>query len=99
MLLAPVSPARFRATSIAMHCRPRQRPSSGIPWVRAWRDRADLPLDAADAEAAGDEHPVHPVELARRTLGVSQSSLGTHRMLTLASLANPPARSASVGDR
>src|SRR5262249_16518738 len=36
VLLAPASPARFRATSMATHCRPRHRPSSGILWVRAW---------------------------------------------------------------
>ena len=28
-------PATLRAYSITMHCRPRHRPSVGMPWVRA----------------------------------------------------------------
>ena len=34
-LLASEMPAMSRAASMTMHCRPRQSPSVGMPWVRA----------------------------------------------------------------
>jgi hypothetical protein len=60
---------------------------------------AELALDAADAEAARD---ADAVDVAERRAGalrvVSQSSDGTQR-IDPASLAKPPARSASVTER
>ena len=48
----------------------------------------------------GTQHRVDAVELrARRPPASAQSSEVTQRMSTLASLAKPPARSASVTDR
>ena len=67
---------------------------AGVP------DRADLALDAADPEAAGDQHTVHAGQRGRGARpGSAQSSEGTQRISTLARWANPPARSASVTDR
>ena len=66
---------------------------AGVP------DRADLALDAAHPEAAGTSTPSTPSSCRAAPSGVWQSSLVTHRMLTRASLANPPARSASAGER
>ena len=62
--------------------------------------RAELALDAADAEAAGHADRVDVLEvLARRRPGSSHSSEATQRRLTLASWAKPPARSASATER
>ncbi len=98
--LASARPARSRAHSITMHCRPRHRPSVGMQVLARVAQRADLALDAAHAEPAGDHHAVDAARArARRPRGVAQSSDGTQRMFTRASLAKPPARSASVTDR
>ena len=71
-----------------------------MPWVRAYVERADLALDAADAEAAGHADRVHVARGGgRRPPGSAHSSEGTQRRLTLASWAKPPARSASATER
>ena len=61
--LAPSMSATDRANSMTMHCRPRQSPSTGILRVRAYGERADLALDAADAEPARHAHPVDVAEV------------------------------------
>ena len=62
--------------------------------------RAELALDAAHAESAGNADAVEAGEvLLARPRASRHSSDGIHSMLTLVSLANPPARSASVTDR
>ena len=88
-----------RAASITMHCRPRHRPSTGNAVPARESDGADLALDAADAEAAGDQHAVHVVERRAAPGSVSQSSDATQRISTFARCLNPPARSASATDR
>ena len=57
--------------------------------------RAELALDAADAEPARNADPVHVGQGPAAPAGVSQESEAIQRMCTLAWLANPPARSAS----
>ena len=56
---APPSPARLRAASMTMHCRPEAQAQHRDPVDPGVVDRADLALDAADAEAAGDQHALH----------------------------------------
>ena len=98
--LAPARPARWRATSMVMHCRPRHRPRIGMPFSRAYRAAPILPSMPADAEPAGD-HDAVDARAARppRRPAVSQSSLGTQRSSTRARWANPAARIASLTDR
>ena len=63
-------------------------------------DRADLALDAAHAEPAGDQHALHVGQCRGGAgHGLMQSSEATQTISTLALLPKPPARSASVTDR
>ena len=93
-------PARWRAASITMHCRPRHRPSVGMPLLAGVPERADLALDAADAEPARDHDAVDAGERLRPLRPGSRTRRrrpsGSSPALRWA---NPPARSASVTDR
>ena len=62
----------MRAASMTMHCRPRHSPRTGSPLLAGVADGADLALDAADAEAAGDRarRPRRRV-LPRRRVGLA----------------------------
>ena len=61
--------------------------------------RAEFAFEAADAEAAGNADRVDAARDCTAPSWVSHSSEGTQRILTLVSLAKPPARRASVTDR
>ena len=69
-LFAPARPARSRATSMTMHCRPRQRPRSGILCSRAYRIAPILPSMPRTPKPPGIRMPSTPVELAGRVVGV-----------------------------
>ena len=86
---------------MTMHCRPEAQAEQRDAVARGRSVIAPtLPSMPRIAEAAGDADRVDVAELrARRPSGVLQSSEGTQSMSTLASLAKPPARSASVTDR
>ena len=61
-----------------------------MPFSRAYRERADLALDAADAETPGNEHTVDVGEQARGgALRATHSSEGTQRRSTRASCGEP----------
>ncbi len=64
--LASGMPARLRAASITMHCRPRQRPSSGICVLAGVLYRADLARHATVAELPGMQIAVDVAELLLR---------------------------------
>ena len=51
---------------MTMHCRPRHRPSKRDAVGTCVMDRADLPLDAANAEPAGNDDSVDAIEPPRR---------------------------------
>ena len=97
--LASSMPARWRAASMTMHCRPRHSPSAGMPRSRAWRSAPTLPSMPRMPNPPGMTMPSSPASAAAAPAGVSQESDGTQRMCTLARCAKPPARSASTTDR
>ncbi len=97
--LASVMPARLRAASITMHCRPRQRPSSGMRFSRAYWMAPTLPETPRSPKPPGMQMPSTSPSCSAAPAGVRQSSEVTHLILTRALLAKPPARSASVTDR
>ncbi len=99
VLLACSMPARLRAASMTMHCMPRQMPSSGICRSRACRIAPTLPSMPRTPNPPGMSTPSTPSSSRAAPSTVSQSSLLTQRMLTRASQAKPPARSASVTER
>ena len=99
VLSAPSSPARFRATSITMHCRPRHSPRIGIWFSRAYRIAPTLPSTPRMPKPPGITTPSTSLRIRAAPSGDSQSSDGTQRMTTLARLAKPPARSASQTER
>ena len=70
-----------------------------MPFSRAYRTAPILPSMPRTPNPPGTSTPSTPSRCLAAPSGVWQSSLGTQRMLTRASLANPPARSASAGDR
>lgn len=98
-LPASVSAPSVRAASMTMHCSPRQMPSSGTRFSRACRTAPSLPSIPRTPNPPGTRTPSTPSSSRLAPSGVSQSSLFTQRMCTLASLPNPPCRSASVTDR
>ena len=64
--LAPSMPATWRANSATAICMPRQMPRYGTLVLARAAGGADLALDAADAEAAGDQDAVALLELGAR---------------------------------
>ena len=92
-------PPPVRAYSITMHCRPRHRPSVGILCVRAYVSAPSLPSMPRMPNPPGTQ--IASTSASRRAApsGVSHSSEGIHSMLTFASWAKPPARSASTTER
>ena len=97
--LAPSMPATLRAYSMTMHCRPRQMPSVGTCCSRAQRSAPSLPSMPRTPKPPGTSTASTPPSALLAPAGVSQSSEGTQRMRTLASLWKPPARRASVTER
>ena len=92
-------PASVRAVSITMHCRPRHRPSDRDAVLARVAHRAELALDAADAEAAGDAaRRRRRPGAARRPPASAQSSDGTQRMFDLG-VVGEPAGAQRLGDR
>src|SRR6202050_2606553 len=69
-LSASGSPARSRATSMTMHCRPRHSPRIGRVCSRAYPIPPHLALNAADPEPAGYQHAVDALELAGRAFRI-----------------------------
>ena len=96
---APSRPARCRATSMTMHCRPRHRPRIGIWFSRAYRIAPTLPSTPRMPKPPGMQTPSTSCRARAAPSGVSQVSEATQRTTTLARLAKPPARSASHTDR
>ena len=93
-------PATCRAYSITMHCRPRHRPEGRDALLARELQRAELALDAADAEAAGHDDAVESAEGLRRRPRASRTGrTGSSVIVTWVSCANPPALSASVTER
>ena len=84
-------PARSLATSMTMHCRPRQRPRTGILCSRAYLMAPILPSMPRTPKPPGMRIPSTPSSWPAASSGFSQSSLVTQRMVTLASLPKPPA--------
>ena len=66
--LAPGMSATWRANSHTAICMPRQTPRYGILLLAGDARGADLALDAAAAEAAGDEDAVGVRQAAQRLL-------------------------------
>ncbi|CAB4694114.1 unannotated protein [freshwater metagenome] len=97
--LASLIPAILRAASITMHCKPRHKPSVGILFSRAYFNAPSFPSIPRTPKPPGTQIASTSPRLAAASLSVAQLSLGTHLMFTLAKLAKPPARSASVTDR
>ena len=96
---APARPTTLREYSMTMHCRPRHRPSTGTPFSRAKRSAPSLPSMPRTPNPPGTQMPSRWARCFCAPSGVRHSSDGIHSMLTLVSLANPPARSASVTER
>src|SRR4029450_11203210 len=99
LLSAPSRPAMLRATSITMHCRPRQSPKIGIWFSRAYRMAPTLPSTPRIPNPPGMTTPSTSLSTLAAPSRVWQSSDGTQRITTLAWFANPPARSASQTER
>ena len=93
------SPAMLRAYSITMHCRPRHRPSVGMPCVLAYVSAPSLPSMPRIPKPPGTTIASTSSRWWRAPDGVSHSSEGIQRMLTFASCAKPPARRASLTER
>ena len=70
-----------------------------MPCVRACRTAPIFPSMPRTPNPPGTRTPSAPSSWRAAPSAVWQSSLVTQRILTRASLANPPARSASAGDR
>ena len=70
-----------------------------MPFSRAYRIAPTLPSMPRTPNPPGIRMPSTSARCRAAPSAVWQSSLVTHRMFTRASLANPPARSASAGDR
>ena len=66
----PSSPARCRAVSITMHCRPRQRPRAGMPRSRAYRIAPSLPSMPRTPKPPGTSTPSTPDSAAAAPAGV-----------------------------
>ena len=97
--LAPSIPATWRACSMTMACSPRQMPRVGTPRSRAQRRAPILPSMPRTPKPPGTRMASTPPSAVLAPASVRQSSEATHRMSTLASCRNPPARRASVTDR
>src|SRR5256886_847231 len=97
--LAPSSPARWRATSMVMHCNPRHRPRIGTPCSRAYRAAPILPSMPRTPNPPGITTPSTPARAWAAPVGLTHSSLGTQRNCTRARCAKPAARTASDTDR
>ena len=87
-----------RAASMTMHCRPRHSPRTATPVLAGELDGADLALDAADAEPAGDQHAVHVVEHGRRA-GLGLAVVGRHPADLDLGLMLEPTGPQRLGDR
>ena len=94
--LAPGMPATWRANSQTAICMPRQTPRYGMPPLARDARGADLALDAAAAEAAGDEDAVGLGQaLARPRSSDSSVSESTQSISMLAAVQEAAWRSAS----
>ncbi len=67
--LAPSRPARCRAYSMTMTCRPRHSPRHGMSRLAGVAGGGDLALDPPLAEAAGDDDAVEVAQAVRRPAG------------------------------
>ena len=65
VVLAPLSPRTLRANSITAHCMPEADAEERHLVLARVPDRLDLALDAAVAEAAGDQDAVDAGEMRR----------------------------------
>ena len=82
-----------------MHCKPKQRPSVGILFSRAYFKAPSFPSIPRTPKPPGTQIASTSPKFAAASLSVAQLSLGTHLIFTLAKLAKPPALSASVTER
>ena len=78
---------------------PRQMPRYGIAPLARDAAGEDLPLPAARAEAAGDEHAVDRVEQLARVSSYDMFSASTQRTRTAQPLCRPACFSASCTER
>ena len=75
--LASAIPARWRAASMTMHCRPRHRPSAGMPRSRACRSAPTLPSMPRMPKPPGIDDPVQAGERSCRA-GRRLARVGRH---------------------
>ncbi len=92
-------PSTLRAYSMTIDCRPRQMPSVGTLFSRAQRSAPSLPSMPRTPNPPGTSTASTPCSASSAPSGVWHSSDATQRIVTFASFANPPARSASVTER
>ena len=97
--LASLIPAKLRAASITMHCKPRHRPRVGILFSRAYVSAPSFPSIPRIPKPPGTQIASIEDKAFFAPSRVSHSSLGTQTISTLASFANPPARNASETER
>ncbi len=77
---------------------PRQIPKNGMPVLARVADRRDLPLGAAIAEAARDEHRVEVREQRLGALLLDLLGVDVLELDACTSLSSPPCTSASWSD-
>ena len=92
-------PTTWRAKSTTASCIPRQMPRNGICALARDPRGVDLALDAAHAEAAGDQDAVGLLEQPRRSRSSSSVSESTQKTSIFAPWWKPAWRSASTTDR
>ena len=97
--LASLIPAKLRAASMTMHCKPKQSPRVGILFSRANLSAPNLPSIPRTPKPPGTQIASTSPRAFFAPSGVSQSSLGIQIIETFALFAKPPARSASETER
>ncbi len=97
--IASLIPARLRAASITMHCKPKHKPKVGILFSRANLSAPTFPSIPRIPNPPGTQIASTFSKCFLANSGVSHSSLAIHTISTLASLAKPPARKASETDK
>ena len=84
---------------MTMHCRPKQRPSVGILFSRAYVNAPSFPSMPRTPNPPGTQIASTSDKAFFAPSTVAQSSLAIHFNSTFALFAKPPARSASDTER